>query len=96
MFNSRSARSSPARPENEPNGRAFMSVESLVPATYEKWRECIEIKCRLPLTKAFISERLAELSDRNHPKTRVFEKLYGAAQRGQTVAWLERAAEEAR
>ena len=63
--------------------------------TYAEWKECIEVHCDIPLTPAFIKERLAELSDRNHPKTQEFEKLYGNAHREQVVTWFRQAGAEA-
>lgn len=59
--------------------------------TYEDWRECIEVHCGIPLTEGFIAERLAELRDRSHPKTREFERLYGEGHLKRTIGWFEQA-----
>ena len=63
--------------------------------TYEEWRACIEVACGIPLTAAFIRERLEELNDAGHPGTRSFENLYGTEHLQRTIAWFERAANEA-
>ncbi|MEM1451182.1 MAG: hypothetical protein AAGI22_18845 [Planctomycetota bacterium] len=62
--------------------------------SYEDWRECIEVHCGIPLTQDFIRERLAELSDGTHPRTRDFERLYGAQHLQRTIQWFQQAAEE--
>ena len=59
--------------------------------TYEDWRECIEVHCGIPLVESFIAERLAELQDRSHPKTREFERLYGEEHLMRTIGWFEQA-----
>ena len=61
--------------------------------TYEDWRECIEVHCGIPLTEGFVAERLAELHDRSHPKTRDFLRLYGEAHLKRTIGWFEQASE---
>ena len=67
----------------------------MIPTSYEQWRECIEVHCKIPLTPAYISERLTELQDGEHPKTKSFEGLYGADHLQRTIAWFRRAAGEA-
>ena len=62
--------------------------------TYTGWRECIEIHCGIPLTPAFVSERLTELRDRAHPKTKEFAKHYGDHHLERTIGWFERAEAE--
>ncbi|MFO0690085.1 MAG: hypothetical protein U0900_15415 [Myxococcota bacterium] len=72
-----------------------MTVQSLIPTSYENWRECIEVRCKIPLTSTYISARLTELEDDSHPKTREFERLYGTAHLQQVISWFRRAAGEA-
>ena len=62
--------------------------------TYEEWRECIEVHCGIPLTTAFVRERLAELKDRGHPKTKEFRRLYGEKHLERTIGWFEQAAKD--
>lgn len=66
----------------------------MIPDSYEQWRECIEVHCKIRLTPAFIEGRLAELRDGDHAQTKAFAKLYGAGHLAQTIAWFDRAANE--
>ena len=61
---------------------------------YAGWRVCIEVHCGIPLTPAFIAERLAELRQRWHPSTRRFVELYGEEHLACTIGWFERAEAE--
>jgi len=72
-----------------------MSDDDIIPTTYEQWRQCIEVRCRIPLTPAFIDERLTELQNGEHAKTARFQKLYGADHLQQVIGWFRRAADEA-
>lgn len=63
-------------------------------SNYQEWRECIEVACGIPLTSAFIKERLAELTNGKNSKTQTFESLYGADHLAQTIAWFQQAQEE--
>ena len=36
--------------------------DDVIPLSYKQWRNCIEVRCKIRLTPAFIRERLAELS----------------------------------
>lgn len=62
---------------------------------YQEWRECIEVHCGIPLTPKFIDERLKELKDGSHAKTREFERLYGTDHLQMTIAWFEQAGKDA-
>lgn len=66
----------------------------MYPNSYEQWRECIEVRCGVPLTADFISERLSELENGEHPKTKTFAKLYGADHLQNTIAWFRQASGE--
>ncbi|MEO0480496.1 MAG: hypothetical protein AAF196_13520 [Planctomycetota bacterium] len=72
-----------------------MTEKPIIPSSYEGWRECIEVRCKTPLTPDYVQERLKELENQEHPKTQEFEKLYGTPYREQVTAWFRRAAEEA-
>lgn len=68
--------------------------DDVIPRSYEQWRNCIEVRCKIRLTPTFIHERLAELQDDKHAKTRDFARLYGIDHLEQTIAWFRRAADE--
>lgn len=65
-----------------------------IPATYQEWRECITIRCGLPLTRDFIERRLRELRS-DHSTTLKFRELYGVPYTSQVIAWFEQALAEA-
>lgn len=71
-----------------------MNENDLIPSSYDAWRECITIRCRIKLTESFIQSRLAELEQHDHAKTREFEKFYGPEHLQRTIAWYRRAASE--
>lgn len=66
----------------------------MIPRTYEEWRVCITEKCGIPLTLAFIDERLRALRDPRDAMTARFRALYGERHVAQTIAWFERARAE--
>lgn len=63
----------------------------MIPRTYEEWRHCIEVDCGLQLNQAFIAERLAELTEAEHERTRQFVRLYGEPHRLRVIGWFEQA-----
>ncbi len=46
-----------------------MRQTPVIPATYEQWRECITVRCDIPLTESYTRSRLAEIPNKRHPKT---------------------------
>ncbi len=71
-----------------------MSGESVIPESYEQWRHCIEVRCRIQLTPTFVEARLKELQDATNPRTKEFKKMYGADHLQRTVSWYRQAAGE--
>lgn len=68
--------------------------EDIIPTSFEQWRHCIEVRCKIRLTSAYIGKRLAELQDGKHARTREFARLYGTDHLQRTIAWFRRAADE--
>lgn len=64
---------------------------TMIPRTYDEWRHCIEVDCGLQLTPAFIAERIAELANTEHERTRQYVRLYGEAHRQRVIEWFEQA-----
>lgn len=60
----------------------------MIPETYEAWRRCIEIDCGLRLEPPFIHERIAELENPDHFRTRQFVGLYGEPHRLRVLGWF--------
>ncbi|AHF04676.1 hypothetical protein MARPU_13125 [Marichromatium purpuratum 984] len=67
----------------------------LIPSDYASWRYCIEVKCALALTPAFLKARIAVLSDLGNEETQRFARLYGEAHLNRVLAWFRRAEREA-
>lgn len=59
--------------------------------SYEDWKHCITVRCKIPLTPEFVSKRLAVLSDPHDATTARFVQLYGDAHRLRVVQWFEQA-----
>ena len=71
-----------------------MTTEEIIPHNYEQWRDCITIRCGLALTSKYIEQRLNELTQSEHPKTKEFVRLYGVDHLRRTISWFERASKE--
>lgn len=63
----------------------------VIPQTYEQWRHCITVECGIPLTRAFVEDRLAVWANPAADETRRFEQLYGAAHRERVRQWFAQA-----
>ncbi len=65
-----------------------------IPASYEQWRYCIEVRCRIKLTRNYITKRLSELQNDRHAQAREFVKFYGPDQHQRIITWFRRALDE--
>lgn len=66
-----------------------------IPQTYAQWRHCIEVECGIPLTAAFIRDRLDALGDEEAEESQRFRRLYGDAHWHRVLDWFARSAQEA-
>ena len=73
-----------------------MANEDFIPMNYNEWKYCITVKCRIPLTKKFVEERLKVFTNDNHEYTHRFKELYGEEYTTQVVSWLNSAKNEFR
>ena len=64
------------------------------PKTYEQWRHCITVECCIPLTRAFVAQRLAVWRNVQLEETARFRRLYGDTHWRSVIGWLERAERE--
>lgn len=71
-----------------------MPEASLFPGTYDEWRECITVRCRIPLTLSFVQSRVEALDDPTHPQTAEFVERYGAEYHQQILEWFRIAERE--
>lgn len=65
-----------------------------IPETYEHWRHCITVECKIQLTPKFVSERLAVWLKEDSEETRRFRHLYGDRHWRAVVGWFEQAAKD--
>jgi hypothetical protein len=72
-----------------------MADPDSIPTSYHQWRECMTIRCGIPLTAAYIETWLHKLQDTAHPRTLEFVRKYGEAYTYQIISWFELAAREA-
>ena len=72
----------------------IVNDKNIIPATYEQWRNCIEVHCNILLIQPYIGKRLTELQDGKHAKTREFARRYGTDHLQRIIAWFRRAADE--
>ncbi|MGJ1430225.1 hypothetical protein ACR79M_01135 [Sphingobacterium spiritivorum] len=61
----------------------------MVPQDYESWKDCIENKCGIALTRDFVRKRLAIYTDVSHEETQRFVVLYGEQHRQRIIEWLK-------
>lgn len=59
--------------------------------SYDEWQHCITVKCGIPLTLDYVTERIAALSDAKDRMTARFVELYGDSYRQRTIQWFEQA-----
>ena len=64
----------------------------VIPRTYDQWRHCIIVDCRITLTLEYIESRLRALANIQDDSTRQFIELYGHDHHHAVIAWFERAA----
>jgi len=66
----------------------------MIPQDFESWKDCIERRCRIPLTADFARKRLIIFTNRDLRETREFIRLYGEAHYLRIIDWFGRIALE--
>jgi len=66
-------------------------MSSIIPDSYQAWRHCIEVECRLNLSADYIRERIAALENPRDFHTQQFVSLWGEAHRQQVLIWFRQA-----
>ena len=66
----------------------------MTPSTYDEWRHCIEVKCGLLLTPAFVQQRLSALHDHRNYQTQRFREMWGDEHLRDVITWFEKAENE--
>ena len=62
--------------------------------TYDDWKHCITVLCRIPLTLTYVEQRLAALRDPADNGTQKFIATWGEAHLAHVIGWFERAERE--
>ena len=62
--------------------------------SYEDWKHCITVKCKISLTADFLEQRIKALSKTSDPQTARFVEIYGDGHRARTLEWFKRAKTE--
>ena len=62
--------------------------------TYDDWKHCITVLCGIPLTSAYVEDRLAALRDPADHGTQKFIAAWGEAHRERVIGWFEQAERE--
>ncbi len=62
--------------------------------TYDEWKHCITVLCGIPLTQAYVEQRLAALRDPTDYGTQRFAVTWGPAHLARVIDWFERAERE--
>lgn len=71
-----------------------MNDQPVVPQTYEQWRRCIIVNCRVQLTRPYIESRLLALDDAESAENRNFRRLYGDPHFESVRKWFRQALSE--
>jgi hypothetical protein len=69
-------------------------AENILPSSYEEWRHCITVKCKVALTAEYVERRIATLRDAGADETQTFRRLYGDGHWRAVLGWFERARTE--
>lgn len=62
----------------------------MIPQTFEEWKYCITVDCRIELTKNFASERLSVLQSKENKETQKLIELYGEHHLNNLIEWFEK------
>ena len=62
--------------------------------TYEDWKHCITVLCRIPLTSAYVEERIAALRNPADYGTQKFLATWGEPHLERVIGWFEQAGRE--
>ena len=70
-------------------------TEEIIPQSYQTWHHYITVRGGIQLTQRYIDERLDELNNRNHAKTKEFATRYGEPYLKQVISWFQTARQQA-
>jgi len=61
----------------------------MIPQTFDDWRRCITVDCKIDLTKEFALKRLEVYENVSHPETKKFATLYGEQHLKNIINWYK-------
>lgn len=64
--------------------------------SYDEWKHCITVHCGIPLTLAYVEQRLTALRDPTEYGTQRFIATWGEAHLARVIGWFEQAERELR
>ena len=56
--------------------------------TYEDWKHCITVLCKINLTKNYIEKRIDELNDLDNYHTKKFINAWGKEHLQKVIGWF--------
>jgi hypothetical protein len=62
--------------------------------SYAAWKHCITVECRIPLTRAFVEQRLAVWQNPKLEETQRFRRCYGDAHWQRVAGWFQQSLAE--
>lgn len=62
--------------------------------SYEDWKHCVTVLCGIPLTQAYVEQRLAALRDPTDYGTQRFVATWGSTHLARVIDWFEQAERE--
>lgn len=62
--------------------------------TYDNWKHCITVECGIPLTAAYINQRIGALRNPMDHHTQKFIQEYGESHLSKVIGWFETAKSE--
>ena len=60
-----------------------------MPNHFEEWKRCLEVNCKIPLTKDFANSRIQIYTDNSHDETKKFIELYGINHLNNIIKWYK-------
>lgn len=68
--------------------------DEIFPGNYQAWKMCITHKCKIPLTKKFVAERINSLSNKESSEYRNFVMKYGEDWTNTIISYFKKSLEE--
>ena len=62
---------------------------SMIPHTFDEWKDCIVNDCKINLTEEFARKRLLVYKHSQNPETLKFITLYGKEHLNNIIRWLQ-------